>query len=433
MKRLAVLGALLLMATTSLYGVEALGDGLRGRFYILIHTVKTALMLAAAYTIKSLPRESWFLIFIFGVLARLLLVGVSPFTTHDVDRYLFDGRMVLEGVDPYVAAPDPERFSALYDEGFFVAKEHRSYVTIYPPVALSVFTLCAKAGAVGGFWVWKVLITLASILSLGLIARILRDRKQEHWLVWLAWSPLVLLEVGVGAHVDALSMFGVSILLWGIHRSHLWITSTGLALAILTKLIPLWLMLGAVYKRGLRQGFAGAAFMTALVYGLAVLAGYSPIGSLFEFARVWRFGSVLGSLLAVFDMAQHTWIYLFATLFGWMILTHRFKKRSPEMLLGLILAWGLATSPVLFPWYALSLLPLLTLAPSGILIGWTSALPFTYEVIDAFDLSGVWAPSGWPLIVLVLSTVLGMVMDGINEREAVLGGHGQSHNSTNTE
>ena len=173
--------------------------------------------------------------------------------------------------------------------------------------------------------------------------------------------------------------------------------------------------------------------LTIAGYGLAWGLGFSPVGSFLEFARVWRFGSVLASLLAVFDMAQHTWIYLFVTLLGWMILTQRFKNKTPEMLLTLIFAWGLATSPVLFPWYALSLLPLLALAPSGILIGWTSALPFTYEVIDAFDQSGVWAPSIWPQIVLVLSAVLGMVMDGINEREAVLGGHGQSHNSTNTE
>ena len=193
------------------------------------------------------------------------------------------------------------------------------------------------------------------------------------------------------------------------------------------------MILAAWPKPNLRKAFAGAILLTLVAYGSAIALGFSPLGSLLEFARVWRFGSVLGSLLAIFDMAQHTFFYLFATLLGWMILTQRFKNHAPEKLLALIFAWGLATSPVLFPWYALSLLPLLALSPSGILIGWTSALPFTYEVIDAFDQSGVWAPSIWPQIVLVLSAVLGMVMDGINEREAVLGGHGQSHNSTNTE
>jgi hypothetical protein len=118
---------------------------------------------------------------------------------------------------------------------------------------------------------------------------------------------------------------------------------------------------------------------------------------------------------------------------GWMILTQRLQNKSTEMLLGAILGWGLATSPVLFPWYALSVLPLLAVAPSGILLGWTSALPFTYEVIDAFDLSEVWAPSIWPQIVLVLCAGLGVVIDEINERQVVLGDRGQSHNSTNTE
>jgi|MDSW01.1.fsa_nt_gb alpha-1,6-mannosyltransferase len=433
MKRLGLIGLLFLVATGAIYGVESSADGTRGQGYIFIHGVLTVLMLAAARTVKNLPQGGWTLVLLLGIAARLLLMGVSPFNTHDVQRYLFDGRMVLEGVDPYRNAPDPKAYEQLYDEGFHVAPEHRKYPTIYPPMALSVFTLCAKAGPVTGLWIWKSLITGASILSLWLIALILRERSKEPWLVWLALSPLAILEVGVGAHVDALAMLGVSGLAWGIHRGQTWASAAGLSFAILSKIIPVWFVLGAWSKPILRKGFAAALLMTLLVYLAAMGFGFSPIGSLLEFAQVWRFGSVLGSFLAIFDMAQHTFFYVFATLFGWMILTHRFKNYAPEKLLGLIFAWGLATSPVLFPWYALSLLPLLALSPSGILIGWTSALPFTYEVIDAFDLSGVWAPSIWPQIILVLSTVLGMVIDGINERAVVLGGHVQSHNSTNTE
>ena len=425
--------ALFCLATLSAYGVEASEAGTRGARYIGLHLALTALMFGAAWIAKARPRETFQTILLTGIMARLLLVGVSPFNTHDVDRYLFDGQMVLEGIDPYRNNPDREVFSEFYEEGFYVAPEHRAYPTIYPPLALAVFTLCATLGPDSGFWLWKCLLTLASILSLLLIAAVLHERAKHQWLVWLALSPLALLEVGIGAHADGLSMLGISCLVWGLHRSLVWASAAGLSFAILAKIIPAWLLLAAGFKPKLRIVFGAALLLTLSCYGVMMALGFEPLGSLFEFARVWRFGSVLASFLGIFDMAHYTFIYPVVMFLGWMILTQRLQKKSTEILLGAILAWGLATSPVLFPWYALSVLPLMAVAPSGILLGWTSALPFTYEVIDAFDLSEVWAPSIWPQIVLVLCAGLGVVIDEINERQVVLGDRGQSHNSTNTE
>jgi len=415
----------LFVAVTSLtYLVQALADGLRGQAYIGLHLVLTGLMFWVAWGARTHSKELFRGLLFAGIAARLLLVGVSPFNTHDVQRYLFDGRMVLEGLDPYLNNPDPQKYAALYAEGFDVAPEHREYRTIYPPLALGVFTLCARAGPVAGFWLWKILITVASILSLLLVAQVLHERRRGQWLVWLSLSPIALLEIGVGAHADALSMLGVACLVWSLHRGLGFGAAAGLSFAILSKIIPGWLLLGAVFKKSLRRPFLGAVGITLVVYVFMLLIGFSPLGSLLEFARVWRFGSVLASLLAVFDMAQHTLVYAALMFSGWMILTQRLQKEPVEMLLSAIFVWGLATSPVLFPWYALSVLPLLALAPSGILLGWTSALPFTYEVIDAFDLSGVWAPSVWPQILLVLCAGLGMAIDRKMKRQVVLGDRG---------
>ena len=410
--------------TSLTYAVQALGDGLRGQAYIGLHLMLTGLMFWVAWGARAHSKELFRGLLFAGIAARLVLVGVSPFNTHDVQRYLFDGRMVLEGLDPYLNNPDPQKYAALYAEGFDVAPEHRGYRTIYPPLALGVFTLCARAGPVAGFWLWKILITVASILSLLLVAQVLYERRRGQWLVWLSLSPIALLEIGVGAHVDALSMLGVACLVWSLHRGLSFGAAAGLSLAILSKIIPGWLLLGAVFNKSLRRPFLGAVGITLVVYAFMLLIGFSPLGSLLEFARVWRFGSVLASLLAVFDMAQHTLIYAALMFSGWMILTQRLQNKAVEMLLSAIFVWGLATSPVLFPWYALSVLPLLALAPSGILLGWTSALPFTYEVIDAFDLSGVWAPSVWPQILLVLCAGLGMAIDRKMKRQVVLGDRG---------
>ena len=136
MRRLGLIGLLFLGATGALYGVESLPDGTRGHGYIVVHLVLTFLMLAAAHTVRNLAGGAWVFALLIGIAARLLLVGVSPFNTHDVQRYLFDGKMVLEGVDPYRNAPQPQEYQKLYDAGFQVAPEHRKYPTIYPPAAL---------------------------------------------------------------------------------------------------------------------------------------------------------------------------------------------------------------------------------------------------------------------------------------------------------
>lgn len=393
------------------YAVASLPDGQRGMGYILVHVLLTLIMVSAIVVTRQAPKAAfrWFLFA--GIAARILLVGVPPFTTHDVDRYLFDGKLLLEGYDPYVHPPRVEVFAQIYEDGFFVAPEHREYPTIYPPLALGVFAICAKAGPVAGLWCWKILLTLASLWSLFLVGRILHERGRHHWFPLFALSPIAVLEVGVGAHVDGLSMLGVSVFAWCLHAGFRTYAAAGLGAAILTKLTPIAIVLGLWLAPHNRRVGLLALGMVAAIYGIFFGAGLVPVGSLFDFANTWRFGSVLGWPLNYFDMAQHTWIYGAVMLLGALILTHRLKFKSLEFVCGATLAWILATSPVLFPWYALGVLPLIALAPSGILVGWISALPFTYEVIDAFDLSGVWAPSEWPGWVLLSSVGLGMVVD----------------------
>ncbi|MCC7017886.1 MAG: hypothetical protein IT564_11855, partial [Rhodospirillales bacterium] len=66
-------------------------------------------------------------------------------------------------------------------------------------------------------------------------------------------------------------------------------------------------------------------------------------------------------------------------------------------------AWAcalpLVLGPVAFPWYALPVAWFAALAENARLTLWCLALPLSYEVLDGFDTSGVWAPATWPLVV----------------------------------
>jgi hypothetical protein len=76
-----------------------------------LHFVLTAFMLGAWMTARTGVGSRGTTTA--GVLARLSVSFVAPFTTHDVSRHLRDGRVLLEGYDPYRLAPDAEALVAL--------------------------------------------------------------------------------------------------------------------------------------------------------------------------------------------------------------------------------------------------------------------------------------------------------------------------------
>jgi hypothetical protein len=55
-------------------------------------------------------------------------------------------------------------------------------------------------------------------------------------------------------------------------------------------------------------------------------------------------------------------------------------------------------------------------------IAWTLALPLTYEVIDRFDVDGSWVPARWPIVVMCVVVVVGLIADVVPRRASALRG-----------
>ena len=71
----------------------------------------------------------------------------------------------------------------------------------------------------------------------------------------------------------------------------------------------------------------------------------------------------------------------------------------------------LAVSPVVFPWYLTALVPVIALKPSAALLGWVSAAPLTYIVLNQWLSEGVWAPAQWPLWTIAAVVIAGLFID----------------------
>ncbi|MBI3183238.1 MAG: DUF2029 domain-containing protein [Myxococcales bacterium] len=390
------------------YACASLPPGSRGLGYVALHLWLSALMIGAWAT--GGPSESdqrWTVAA--GVLARLLLLLAPSFTTHDVQRYLWDGRVLLEGLDPYrIPAGAPEL--AALRQTWPTPSEHLAYPTLYPPGALFLFSALALLGPSGGAWAWKLVATLASVATVLVCWRLARERGQARHLSLVALSPLLLLEAGVGAHVDVLAGLFVSCaLLLFQRRSHLW-SGAAIGAAALVKLFPLSLVLPLALASEGRQRWRllGAA---ALVFGAGYAAplslGILPPGSLPMFLERWRFGSPVFSLLSAALGVHGLYVAGALVVLGLAAVASWGRRQAWPSRASAALALPVALSPVVFPWYLASLVPTLAAAPSAVWVAWATAAPLTYEVIDQFDARGTWEPSSWPLWAIAAAVAIG--------------------------
>jgi hypothetical protein len=337
----------------------------------------------AARTLSRVPdgAPSRLIIAIVALLARAMLILHPPVGSDDCFRYLWDGRVMRAGVNPYRYAPDDPALAWLRDPAIWPRINHRAVSTVYPPVAELGFRLAPQLAT------WKGMILLADLTTALLLARWLARRGDDprRALVW-AWCPLVLLELTLDAHVDGL---GVPLLVAALTAGPPALAGAALGLAFAVKIIPGALLpLFSARRPRVAIGFAVAAVATAVPF---YRAGASLFHGFVVYARTWvanpgAYAWARGAIAiglawvrgsgaraasdagAVADGAARLLM-----LASFLVIVWRGARRpfTPER--GLLAVGALLLlAPAVFPWYVLWVIPLLAASrrePLAALVG----------------------------------------------------------------
>lgn len=253
------------------------------------------LALAAAVRQASTARLAWWIVGT-SITLRLVLLPTPPFQEIDLYRYLWDGAVVVAGVDPYRHPPQAvvnaldgalvedsslaelveltEREPAL---GEIVRTVHYAELpTPYPPVSQAVFATAAVTTPNG--WssfarlVWlKAWLTAFDIATLLVVLGLLWHLKMPiGGALAYGWCPLVLKEIAGSGHLDAIATFfttaAVAMGVIAVTRRHGTGAALGasvlLGLGVGAKLYPValapWLAAGLLVRLGWRTTLAGA-------------------------------------------------------------------------------------------------------------------------------------------------------------------------------
>jgi alpha-1,6-mannosyltransferase len=397
-------------AAAGLLLVERAPPGSRGALYILTHLGFAALMCVACRTGRA--GASAGVCLAAGIAARLLLIPAEPFTSNDVYRYLWDGHALLAGADPWRLAP--AGLAAPGTSQWPLPPDNTLVPTIYPPLAVLLFGTVAATGPLLALWVWKGLVTAASALTLWVVHGALEPERRARALPLVALNPLLILEAGVGAHLDVLVGATVVIGLVQVRRGRVVGAGAWLAAGVLIKLVPLVLVLPIAFALGRQaRGRFVAAFLLVVLtgYGAVMAAGLVPLGSLPLFLAKWRFAGPLHGAFEPWLGSAATRVVAVGVAAGLIALAlavaraRRSSGDAATVSSTLALGAPLLASPAVFPWYFVPLASLAAFHPTRLMwvgcIGW----PLTYEVVDRYATGGGWSPSvelAWGLGALAL-------------------------------
>ena len=205
------------------------------------------------------PKKNNFLILAsVGILFRIIFIVAIPNLSQDFYRFIWDGRMLLNGFNPYLFTPESfiqngelpiNQAQELYKG---MGQLNGSNFTNYPPINQLCFVLAnlfSSNSILGSVIVMRIQIILADIGILYFGKKLLEQLHLPVSTIFLYFlNPFIIIELTGNLHFESVMLF---FLVWSLYLLHAgkWKTAAVvLACSIAVKLIPL-LFLPLFYQR----------------------------------------------------------------------------------------------------------------------------------------------------------------------------------------
>lgn len=340
------------------------------------------------------------IIIFFAIFFRAFLVPTDPVVlSKDMYRYIWDGRVQENGINPYLYAPSSEELKPLKDDKIYPNINRKDYPTIYPAGAQLLFRAfhIITGDSIFGF---KSLMVFSDVMTVLMLIALLRAYGFEETRVFIyAWNPLVIFEIGYSGHLEGLTVFLMVMAFYLNAVKKKMPAVIALAFSSATKLYPALLLPSFLNRSERIKGVITFVVSFLLLYLPFLTAGNKIAGFLPIYFKNPHESFNLGLKYLIMGLFQGLDYFLLSKIFmlilavaGFYFLFREKQKeqviRCAYMLIGLLIVLMPAS---LHAWYVIILIPFLTFFPSIAWLLFTCTVALSYiKYVTPMGIMPVW-------------------------------------------
>ena len=402
----------------TLAGYLLFGYFLRRENFYQVASVYLILFASYLFLIRRNSEINFSWLIVAAILFRLSFLFSIPSLSDDYFRFIWDGKMINMGVNPYSEIPS---FFILYSDNpdeylmhLLAGMNSQDYYSVYPPVMQFTFAIAAwlfPQNLLGAVIVLRIVCIDAEIGTMILLKKLLEHFKlPKANLLWYALNPLVIIELSGNIHFEAVTFFFLLLVIYlflakntshepvegfvKASRVRLILSAIAYSFSIATKLIPLLFLPFLIRRLGWRRSliyFLSAGITLVLLFAPFISrelienigASIDLYFQKFEFnASIYYIIRWIGFQVKGYNIIQSVGPWLALSVFlSVMILMLREKKITDRNLFSMM-QWSLTIylllSTTVHPWYLTTLVMLSVFTEMRFAIVWSLMVILSY-------------------------------------------------------
>ncbi|WP_375238499.1 polyprenol phosphomannose-dependent alpha 1,6 mannosyltransferase MptB [Aurantibacter sp.] len=354
---------------------------------------------------------------------RALFILAVPNLSQDFYRFIWDGRLILEGLNPYLQTPNTIMASGIIP----IANAQELYKNMgelsamhfsnYPPINQLYFFIAAlfsSKSILGSVVVLRILIIIADLGVLYFGKRLLEHLKiNPKQIFWYILNPFIIIELTGNLHFESVMVFFLISSLYYLFKNKWIIAAILLGCSISVKLIPL-LFLPVFFwwflKHKKSTEFTVVNFIKLISFYILVIL--TLVVSFLPFLSqelIANYSKTIGLWFGDFEFNASLY-YVFREIGYWfrgyneikiigklipilvilftLLITFLRKNQQPKTLITsllLALSFYLFTATTVHPWYIATVLILSVFTTYNYVIVWSFIVVLSYYTYSQID------------------------------------------------
>lgn len=374
------------------------------KIYTFTYIISSLIFLIFSFCLQKtkFSTRELFLIISIVFLAKLSFLNTPPIGSEDVYRYIWDGKLQANGINPYQYIPNDPGLNHLHSELLPAKVNFPDLKTIYFPFSEWFFYIAYKISG-EAVWGFKLILLLFEILTILFIYLLLQKLgKETKYILLYLLCPLTIFQFSIDAHLDGLGITLLAAALYFYFSNKKFISLIFLGISLSIKPIGILFLPVLFIERKKVFEKISIIVLPLLVFGIQFIPYIftsNPFEALFVYTANWSFNGFIFKLFYIFIQNNQTTRLICSLLLIVVLIPIYLSKK--EILSKFYFATLLLFifSPVVHPWYIgwIVLLTSITQFKSGIMFAALSSL--TSVTIYYYVIDGNWSDY-WPVLIL---------------------------------